>query len=460
MSRMNCCVVNCANSYEKCPPGTKFFRFPGGQCLVDQRERRSLIFREIILKGPRPPLRGPHGSPVLRKGTWTWSVITPYDFTVIAGRACEGLRRASQVERDIHKAPKFEIRSSFKIAGAPLCMATRHLTVSRHQVTIDVVDLFRSSTARRRRRQSAAQGRKPSQSSRTPLVYLGRVHDNVIIDLHLQEATHRKRVATAIPGNVNHSYEMGIHVARRVVDVNTIEFLRISVRKARQRRETCGKCSLRRLSECPASIPDKWLPLCHPRPAIATPSMGGRRPRRPLLPTPHMTPRRERRLSTPIALVHGCGHEASLRQRRVGLQTTPVHVTPRVRGAGAVFKRRKPRGHHTEPAGILGLDASRVPAGLQHLRLPLRHSEGPILPSRRSCTFGVIAVVDVDVLWRGGAEDVTLRKGSGSRFPVLPSAKGMGVELLQQQTGCLPVEWQEGQVVHVDASVALHSCAC
>ncbi|KAH6929044.1 hypothetical protein HPB50_022519 [Hyalomma asiaticum] len=49
MSRMNCCVVNCANSYEKCPPGTKFFRFPGRQCLVDQRERWIRSVRRVKL---------------------------------------------------------------------------------------------------------------------------------------------------------------------------------------------------------------------------------------------------------------------------------------------------------------------------------------------------------------------------------------------------------------------------
>ncbi|KAH6920093.1 hypothetical protein HPB50_028920 [Hyalomma asiaticum] len=98
-----------------------------------------------------------------------------------------------------------------------------------------------------------------------------------------------------------------------------------------------------------------------------------------------------------------------------------------------------------------------MPAGLQHLHRALRHSEGPILPSRRPCAFGVIVVVDV--LWRGGAEDVALRKGAASRFPVLPGAGGMGVALLQQPTGCRPAECQEGQVVLVDASVALHLCA-
>ncbi|XP_075746724.1 uncharacterized protein LOC119185076 [Rhipicephalus microplus] len=51
MSRMNCCVVNCANSYEKCPPGTKFFRFPGRQCLVDQRERWIRNVRRVNANG-------------------------------------------------------------------------------------------------------------------------------------------------------------------------------------------------------------------------------------------------------------------------------------------------------------------------------------------------------------------------------------------------------------------------
>uniref|UniRef100_A0A224ZA07 THAP domain-containing protein 11 n=1 Tax=Rhipicephalus zambeziensis TaxID=60191 RepID=A0A224ZA07_9ACAR len=38
MSRMNCCVVGCTNSYKKCPPGTKLFRFPARPCFIHQRE--------------------------------------------------------------------------------------------------------------------------------------------------------------------------------------------------------------------------------------------------------------------------------------------------------------------------------------------------------------------------------------------------------------------------------------
>lgn len=38
MSRTNCCVVDCANTYKNCPPGTKFFSFSSRPCLQHQRE--------------------------------------------------------------------------------------------------------------------------------------------------------------------------------------------------------------------------------------------------------------------------------------------------------------------------------------------------------------------------------------------------------------------------------------
>ncbi|KAL3187956.1 hypothetical protein MRX96_024309 [Rhipicephalus microplus] len=184
-------------------------------------------------------------------------------------------RTSSQVESDISNMFSTGTRTILRRADACGRVAAQ-VDLTRDHVVTGFTESFITTATSRARRLCEESDPELGQSTSITEGHLQLGPDNatVVGDPNFSKVPLGKRETSVTPVNVGNSSKNHVPATCEVFDSNTVEFSRITVCTEDPQREPCGPGPLLGLRP-PPRLPDfsAWLPLHHPLPALARPSM-------------------------------------------------------------------------------------------------------------------------------------------------------------------------------------------